>query len=133
MGFLKSSLSTFVPTISGQSTAGAGTYTLQAGYFQRIGFLVFITGSVSWSARTGTGNMLITDLPFPVNNSSNYDPECSVRTDNISWPASTSYIFGEFQPGTTICELIAIKNGASPVQVSMSGSGAVHFTGYYLG
>lgn len=99
-------LTTFVPTISGASTAGAGTYSLQAGYYHLLGNIVFVTASISWSAHTGTGNMLISNLPFTVRNVANYDPEFIVRTDSIPWPAGTGTIFGEFQTGMTIGNIV---------------------------
>lgn len=54
----------FTPTVSGTSTAGAATYTGQAGSYVRIGDLVHVQIIVSWSAHTGTGNIQISGLPF---------------------------------------------------------------------
>lgn len=125
-------INTFVPTIVGGTIAGAGTYTLQAGFWHCVGKLIFVIGSVSWSAHTGTGNMLIGNLPFTVRNTANYDPECSVRTDSISWPAGSTYIFGEFQTGQTYLEISGLRTGGTIQLVQMNGSGTVHFTGFYL-
>jgi len=55
---------TFTPTISGTTTAGTGTYIAQAGVYTKIGRQVTTYGRVRISAHTGTGNMLITNLPF---------------------------------------------------------------------
>ena len=125
-------LLTWTPTISGQSSAGAGTYTAQNGFYHRVGNIIFVTGSVSWSAHTGTGNILVTNLPFTCRNVANYDPECSVRTDSIAWPAGTTYLFGEFQPGQSFCELWGIRTNNTSQQVQISASGTVHFTGFFL-
>jgi hypothetical protein len=55
---------TFTPAISGTTTAGTGTYIAQVGVYTKIGRQVTTYGRVRISAHTGTGNMLITNLPF---------------------------------------------------------------------
>lgn len=55
---------TWTPTLSGSITAGVGTYTVQTGRYTKIGRLVYIQFSISVSAHTGTGDTLITGLPF---------------------------------------------------------------------
>jgi hypothetical protein len=55
---------TWTPVIEGASTVGAGTYTNQYGTYTRIGNRVYYTFSVSWSAHTGTGRLLLANLPF---------------------------------------------------------------------
>jgi len=54
----------WTPTISGISTTGTGTYSVQVGRYTKVGNLVTISARVTWSAHTGTGNMSITGLPF---------------------------------------------------------------------
>jgi len=54
----------FVPVAIGLTTAGAVTYTFQAGYFSRSGRTVHFVASLGWSAHSGTGGMAITGLPF---------------------------------------------------------------------
>ena len=55
---------TFTPTIVGSTTAGTGTYSTQLGKYTKIGNVVNFKLYVLWSAHTGTGNMLISGLPF---------------------------------------------------------------------
>lgn len=55
---------TFTPTISGSSSAGTGTYSIQVGVYTKVGRQVSISIWVAWSAHTGTGNLQITNLPF---------------------------------------------------------------------
>ena len=54
----------FVPIVAGLTTAGAGTYTFQAGFYSRSGRTVHFVVSLAWSAHTGTGGISITGLPF---------------------------------------------------------------------
>ncbi len=53
----------FTPTVTGSSTAGTGTYSVQFGQYIRKGNLVTGNLTVTWSAHTGTGNIQAV-LPF---------------------------------------------------------------------
>lgn len=55
---------TFTPVITGGTSGGTGTYSLQQGTYTKIGNRVFIQIAITWTAHTGTGDMLITGLPF---------------------------------------------------------------------
>lgn len=55
---------TFTPTIVGTTSAGAGTYSVQNGYYTKVGNRVFVNIALDWSAHTGTGNMRVSGLPF---------------------------------------------------------------------
>jgi hypothetical protein len=54
----------FTPIISGSTSAGTGTYSIQSGRYTKIGRLVQFQIRVTWSAHTGTGNLNIDQLPF---------------------------------------------------------------------
>jgi hypothetical protein len=56
----------FQVTVFGATTAGVATYTLNDFRYLKIGKFVFIIGIVLWSAHTGTGNIQIGNLPFPI-------------------------------------------------------------------
>lgn len=58
------STGTYSPTIRGASTPGTTTYSSQVGSYTRIGNLVFVTGSVVWTAATGIGQLLLGSLPY---------------------------------------------------------------------
>lgn len=58
---------TFTPTIIGTTTAGSGTYTLNAGHYTKVGNRVMYNIWLQWTAHTGTGNMDIDGLPYAVN------------------------------------------------------------------
>ena len=61
---------TWTPVISGEITAGAGTYSAQRGWYKRIGGTVWYEIELTWSAHTGTGFVDI-NLPLPVNRGAN--------------------------------------------------------------
>jgi len=60
----------FTPIIAGGTTAGAGTYSLQSGYYYKFGRFVIVQYRVTTTAHTGTGRAGISNLPFTVYNSS---------------------------------------------------------------
>jgi hypothetical protein len=55
---------TFTPTISGSGSAGVGTYTVRDGAYTKVGNLVFFRWSTRITGHTGTGNFVLTGLPF---------------------------------------------------------------------
>jgi len=75
---------TFTPVIEGTSTAGAGTYSEQTGYGTKIGDVMFFTLKITWSAHTGTGNMIVAGLPFTGYTGST-DHQFTVRGTNLTF------------------------------------------------
>jgi hypothetical protein len=69
---------TFTPTISGSTSAGTGTYSVQYGNYTKIGNRVYIDVYLDWSAHTGTGNIRFTNLPFTIKNASNLRASAAV-------------------------------------------------------
>jgi len=57
---------TFTPVAEGTSAAGVGTYTQQAGRYTKVGNKVHFTINLAWNAHTGTGNLILSGLPFNV-------------------------------------------------------------------
>jgi len=55
---------TWSPTIAGSTSAGTVTYNTRSATYTKVGRVVFIQFLVNYSSGTGTGNMLITNLPF---------------------------------------------------------------------
>ena len=68
---LISPTNTWTPTLEGQTTAGTTTYGTQSGTYIRVGNIVTASFIITGSAATGTGNVLISGLPFPCVNSIN--------------------------------------------------------------
>jgi hypothetical protein len=58
---------TWTPVMSGSTTAGTGTYTGQAGAYRKIGSVVYYSLDMGWTAHTGTGDMILSGLPFTSN------------------------------------------------------------------
>jgi len=124
----------WVPIIAGSTSAGTATYTTQSGYYTRVGNMIFCSADVIWNSHTGTGNLLITNLPFNSRNLSNYNPESIVNTINISLPGGTSRtaIGSILTPGTNIISAFVTSNAGANTPISISTSGEIHITIAYL-
>jgi hypothetical protein len=77
---------TFTPVISGTTTSGTGTYSVQNGAYVKIGNLVQYQIYIILTAHTGTGNITITGLPFTA--SANHYPPAAVYVDNLALTAN---------------------------------------------
>ena len=73
---------TFTPKITGLTTPGLATYSVQTGSYVKIGCLVRFSIYLAWTGHTGTGTMVVDDLPFS-----------SVNTTNLV-SAFSSYVNG---------------------------------------
>lgn len=122
----------WTPVIAGATTAGVGTYTLRVGSYTRIANLLFFTGTVTWTAHTGTGNMLLTGLPFTSRNTANVSYDAQTDLTDITLPAATVQIMGEIAPNTTQITLDATRSNNTNTPVQMDASGTVDVTGFYL-
>jgi hypothetical protein len=84
---------TWTPVIEGTSSAGTGTYSVQNGNYTKIGNLVTCICYVAWSAHTGTGNQLITGLPFTSIATALYVPVyANINTALAASNINTNYI-----------------------------------------
>lgn len=112
----------FQVAVVGQTTAGVATYTLNDFRYLKIGKFVFIIGIVIWSAHTGTGNIQISGLPFPIG----------------LLPASPLMVAGngDVQPG----DLLIAFTGLASLSMATSalggrnlsgGAGSVRIMGFY--
>src|SRR5262245_27947743 len=98
------SSSTWTPTYLGNTTPGVTTYSLQQGTWVRIGNLVIVTGTVVWTAATGTGNANF-GLPFTAQNVSNQFFSGSVRVDSVTFANSAPQVV--ISPNTAFFNLVS--------------------------
>lgn len=121
---------TYTPTMTGETTAGATTYTTQVGAWERIGNVIHVTGRVIWSAATGTGNINIS-LPFTSRNTANLSTPVSIYADGITFAAGAPA--GLVIPNVAYFRLFypATNAGATFIQVEAAGEVAWSVT-YFL-
>lgn len=99
---------TWTPTFEGTTIAGTYTYTVQRGYYVRIGEVVTLWGSIGISAISvaPTGNMQIAGLPFAaatVGGSVRFVP--SLYVDNLDYPTNALEIIARVTAGASVISL----------------------------
>jgi hypothetical protein len=123
---------TWTPTIIGTTTAGTGTYSLQAGQYTKIGNRVFVEGYISWSAHTGTGNMRIGGLPFTINSSSFYSSGSIGDTSGIALTAGNILAIIGVATSATIDMKQLPTGGGSSAAVPIDTAANISFSFCYL-
>lgn len=124
----------WTPVISGSSTPGAATYTFQSGWYTKVGNRVLFNLTLGWSAHTGTGNILLSGLPFTSASAGglNYSP-CSPEADGLTLSA-LNILGSRVNPNNTTVSILQYPvGGSSPAPVPMDTSVSLLFiSGQYF-
>jgi len=119
---------TYTPTYLGGTTPGATTYSAQQGAWTRIGNIVFVTGTVAWTAATGTGDARIS-LPFTAINVANQNHTGSL------WQAAVTFANGTPQmlisPNVAYFIMTSPLTNAANTTVAIEAAGIVVFPAAY--
>ena len=119
---------TFTPVIAGSTTAGAGTYTAQVGFYTRVGNTVDFTLTVTWTAHTGAGNLLVTGLPFTSNATGNRIYSVSVLSSNLTF---TGQLAGWINNSQTRVDIGVQTSGAANASLALDTAATLWITGTY--
>lgn len=130
--FVTPGSTSFTPTLSGSTTAGTGTYTTQQGYYYRQGNLLYVSAYIVYTAHTGTGNMLITALPFTVKNQSNYHPIGVCAMESVTLPGSTESMYVEFSSNSTQGQPFNVRSAGTRLPIALGSNGTVYYSGWYM-
>jgi hypothetical protein len=123
---------TFTPTISGSTSAGAGTYSVQEGRYTKVGNLVYVTAVMTWSAHTGTGNMRLSGLPFTVLNVVGLEPPLSLQVNDVALTA-LNVALATFRRNATYAEVLqAPVGGGSLTDVPIDTAASIRYAGSFL-
>lgn len=120
---------TWTPTLEGYTTTGTGTYTTRVGTYTKIGRQVFITMTLTWTAHTGTGFMLITGLPFAVS----APAILSIQSWDVGYTA-LSFMTAQCDNGLGVPVIYPYSNpigGGSYTTIDMDTAGSLKVTGSY--
>lgn len=112
---------TFTPVIEGTTTAGVGTYSQQTGIYTKIGRVVFIEIALAWSAHTGTGNIVITGLPFAAG-ASPASRAVSVLYSSLTYTGDPTALISA---GATSISPRTMATGAGTTQIAMDTSATI--------
>lgn len=126
--FTEDKFGTYSPTYVGGTTAGATTYTTQQGAWWQLGPIMFVTGTVQWSAATGTGNARIS-LPTVAANVANQNFSGSLWQSLVTFANSTPQLL--ISPNTAYFIMTSpISNGANTT-VAVEAAGLVVFSAFF--
>jgi len=112
---------TWTPTVRGESSAGTTTYTLQEGFYTKIGDTVFLYCRVTYSAATGTGTLQIKGAPF---NNVDRVTAGSVRTSSLNLINGTAWVVPTLQDNTATIVLNGCSDDAAENEVTLSNESA---------
>lgn len=124
---------TFTPSVAGSTTAGTATYDFQAGKYTRIGRVVNFIVFLQWNSGTGTGNLIVTGLPFTnAGGLASYSPLAVGRISDVALTANnimTAYV----EPSSTEIRVSQYPvGGGSADQVPYDAAGTLTFSGTYM-
>jgi len=109
---------TWTPSITFGGGSTGITYTTQAGYYTRIGRMVAAQFQILLSNKgSSTGTALIAGLPITAGTATNA-LMCSVRCDNITFPAGTSYLGAQLIVTATSANIQAYGSGVAAANLS---------------
>jgi hypothetical protein len=123
----------WTPTIVGSTTAGTASYTVAQGYYTKIGNRVFLQCYINWSSGTGTGNLLIGNLPFTSSSSSNSQGGFVISYINNVGLTASNYAFALLQANKTTVDIFQYPVGGGATNpVAYDASGELVISGQYF-
>lgn len=128
MGLARTEAGTFVPTITGTTTPGVGTYSTQSGFYSRVGDCVTVFIQITWSAHTGTGNMRIEGLPFPTK--SGVGALFQIQGSNMTWAGALEG--RAFAASTQIRVQSSASAQTNPSDIAIDAAASIVVSGTYI-
>lgn len=116
---------TFTPVLQGSTTAGAGTYSTQSGTYTKVQDRIFFDISLTWTAHTGTGNIVISGLPET--NTGNTTP-CFIRASNLTYSGD---LVAAVNANDSTVTVQSQTSGGTLAQVAMDTAGTITISGQY--
>jgi hypothetical protein len=128
---------TFTPGYQGSSTAGSWTYSVQAGFWTRIGNRCFFNVSIAAATRPGapTGNAWIIGLPFTSAADSNSHAAVAIDTaDQVTLGGTTIQLTARIPPNGTRVEFVEVIAAGSTVlpATSLTATAFLRVAGHYI-
>ena len=125
---------TFLPTMFGSTAAGSTTYSLQYGYYVKVGKLVHFQIRMTVASSTATGHMRVGGLPFVALNDANrgYASINVSYANNITLPSGPTWLGAYTSAGDSHLVLIGNTPGNVIQHVSVDTSWVALIGGTYI-
>lgn len=124
----------FTPVLEGSSGAGTPTYTIQNGYYNRVGSLIHYRGTVAISAKGGmTGSLRIGGFPFTAVNQTNGVEVVPILHLGLTNTASYTSFAGRMSPNSNKVDIVENGSGQSVSLVPVANaadSTTIQFSGW---
>jgi hypothetical protein len=92
----------FTPTVEGKSSAGSAVYSVQEGYYSKVENEVMFTIILKVASHTGTGSVLVKNLPFAASTTQTFHPTTvnskGVEKNVVAALSSTTLTLGLIMP-----------------------------------
>lgn len=118
----------FTPVVQGSISAGTANYSVQTGFYEKIGGLLFVVINLAWSNHTGSGNLQISGLPFNLKPDAIQTSSISLRGLNL--PLNTLTPFSV--TNQNVLEVKTLVLGATESFVSLQNSGVIQLTSSFF-
>ena len=118
--------------VQGSTAAGNGTYSNCIIWTRRSNLLTTSWFDITWSATTGTGNVLV-QLPYFSQPSTQLPFIGVIESDSMTFTAGYTYLTGNLTPGTNLLGINQNGSGQPVLALPISGTG--HLRGFisYVG
>jgi hypothetical protein len=103
---------TWIPTVIGSTTAGTTTHVNQFGRYTKIGRFVSLHFNVSITSMTGTGNLLVSNIPFQYGDVGTRVFPGAVMTSNLDWPSAGSIVIMPTDSSSDLRFFVSSDNAA---------------------
>jgi len=131
---------TFTPQYEGFATAGTWTYSVQSGFYTRIGNRCSFNLSLTATARTvvPAGAALISHLPFTSDATANSHSPVTLDTiDSITLSGTIVQLTARIPPGKTYIEFIEVLGTGPSAAAQLAATGfsataTVRVSGQYM-
>jgi hypothetical protein len=122
---------TWTPAIQGNVSPGAGTYSNQQGFYTKVGNVVTVYASVTWTGHTGSGSGIrLSDLPFTSN--ATYGSMLNGQISDITLSANNYFTGALVRTSDTRADLFqSVIGGTSSGLISFDTSGTLRLSGHY--
>ncbi len=118
---------TFSPALG----SGSASYSEQLGSYTKIGNVVFINVSLTWTGGPTSGNLVIGTLPFTSSSTlQSYSPLGQVATNSLT--VSGYEIAGYIHTSSTTIQFSNLTSGGSSSNKTYEAAGTIRITGHYF-
>lgn len=118
----------YSPTYEGSSSPGVTTYSVQQGWYLRLGPIALVTGLVAWTAVTGTGNAQV-GLPLTPSASAGFRASGGFRVSSVTFTTTTPMLI--MSPSLPFFTMESPVSNAVGNVVQMEAAGNITFSLFY--